>query len=412
MYHILKNLPIKRKLTLAFGTVILFCIVAALIGALGIGTVFSQSRVLYMDFGKSQGTVNRMLADFKQNELLTNTLLVNTSSAGAETLLDALSANKASLLESFTTSDESGYLNYLTAQEIRELETLLEAYFATQTDVVALVSSGETEQAIRLFTQDLMVTGEQVDEMIQQVITSQTQAGEQMLNQLGATTAEVMIALAVFALLSFVYSLIVTIKMSASISKSAQGLLDGMEGLRLGALNTRVPVLSQDDFGQISQKFNETCQTLEVYVSHVNQTMEQIAQGRLVYEDTVVFQGDFLIMQQSIIQMIQQENQLIRLVQSTAQQVSTAAGHVSASAQMLAQSSTEQAGSLEEIASSITDFSHRMQSAVADAASTSQKAEQAGALTKATNDKMAQMLEAMESIQTASEQMGGIVQSI
>lgn len=102
MHQILKNLSLRRKLTLTFGTIILFCTVAAIIDAWGIGSVFTKSRTLYRDFGQSQGMVNRILADFKQNELLISTLLINNDPQGRETLLAALEENQQTLQSSFS----------------------------------------------------------------------------------------------------------------------------------------------------------------------------------------------------------------------------------------------------------------------------------------------------------------------
>lgn len=337
MLHAIQNLSIRRKLNLAFGTVILFSTVAALIGALGIGTVFTHSRTLYTDFGQAQGSVNRLLADFKQNELLTSSLLLNRSPQGQQQLLTALTANRTTLMERFEDSAQAGHFDYLEPQDLLELETLLQTYFAVQSEVVDMVEAGDAGDAVVRFTQELLVEGEAVDAMIQQIITAQETAGQTMLRQLGITTQRVMLTLGVFALFSLVYSLIITIRMSASMSRSVQNLLDGMEGLRQGQLSTRIPVRSLDDLGRISQKFNETCESLDACVSHVNATMEQVAAGHLVYHDPMVFQGDFLTMQQSITRMIEQENHLIRLVQSTTEQVSDAAGQVSAASQNLAQ---------------------------------------------------------------------------
>ena len=145
-----------------------------------------------------------------------------------------------------------------------------------------------------------------MDTIIQQVISAQSQAGEQMLQELGSNTLRVMIALGVFLLFSLLYSGVISHNMSSAIGKSVQGLLTGMEQLGAGQLGTRVDVLSQDDLGRISQMFNSTCETLDTYVSHVNEIMSQVATGRLVYDDPVAFQGDFLTMQQSILSMVQQ----------------------------------------------------------------------------------------------------------
>ncbi len=412
MLQSIKNLSIRRKLKLAFGTIILFCTVAALLGALGIGTVFTHSRTLYTDYGQAQGAVNRILAVFKQNELLTGSLLLNRDPQGQQQLLTALTANRADLLDRLEAGDAAGYFDHLDPGDLLELESLLDTYFAAQAQVVQMVEDGSADDAVSRFTQELLVAGEAVDGMVQQIIAAQELAGQEMLSRLGATTSQVMILLGGFALFALAYSLIVTIRMSASIGQSVQGLMDGMESLRSGVLSTRIPVRSLDDLGRISQKFNETCETLDTCVSHVNATMEQVAAGRLVYDDATVFQGDFLIMQQSIIRMIEQENQLIRLVQSTTEQVSSAAGQVSAASQNLAQGATEQASSVEELSAAVSEFSARMAAAVEDAAATSRKAGEAGELTEQTNEKMDRMLEAMAQIYAASQEMGRVVQSI
>ena len=412
MLQSIKNLSIRRKLKLAFGTIILFCTVAALLGALGIGTVFTHSRTLYTDYGQAQGAVNRILAVFKQNELLPGSLLLNRDPQGQQQLLTALTANRTDLLGRLETGDAAGYFDHLDPGDLLELESLLDTYFAAQAEVVEIVEDGSADDAVSRFTQELLVAGEAVNGMVQQIIAAQELAGQEMLNRLGATTSQVMILLGGFALFALIYSLVVTIRMSASIGQSVQGLMDGMESLRSGVLSTRIPVRSLDDLGRISQKFNETCEALDTCVSHVNATMEQVAAGRLVYDDTTVFQGDFLTMQQSIVRMIEQENQLIRLVQSTTEQVSSAAGQVSAAAQNLAQGATEQASSVEELSAAVSDFSTRMTAAVEDAAATSRKAGEAGELTEQTNEKMDQMLEAMAQIYAASQEMGRVVQSI
>lgn len=164
-----------------------------------------------------------------------------------------------------------------------------------------------------------------------------------MLMQPGSTTSGVVITLGGFALTALVCSVVITVLMSASIDREVKALMDGMEHLSQGILSTRVPVLSLDDLGRISEKFNKTCEALETYVTHVNQTMGEVARGRLIYDDEIVFQGDFLAMQKAMMEMIQNENHLICMVQATTEQVSAAAQQVSAASQNLAQGATEQA---------------------------------------------------------------------
>lgn len=412
MHQKIKNLSIRHKLRFAFRTIIVLCMAAAMIGAFGIGTVFTSSRTLYNDFGQSQGAVNRLLADFKQNELLTGSLLLNPTKESARQLTEALQENKTELMERFEQSEQAGYFDYLSEEKITQLETLLQHYFAIQTQVEQLAAENELQQATALFTNQLLPEGEAVDETIQTIITAQEQSGRAMLMQLGSTTSGVVMTLGGFALTALVCSVVITVLMSVSIDREVKALMDGMEHLSQGILSTRVPVLSLDDLGRISEKFNKTCEALETYVTHVNQTMGEVARGRLIYDDEIVFQGDFLAMQKAMMEMIQNENHLICMVQATTEQVSAAAQQVSAASQNLAQGATEQASSVEQLSSAVSEFSKQMNKAVTDAASTSEKAQEAGCLTEQSKEKMEQMREAMTQIYAVTQQMDTVVESI
>lgn len=389
----------------------MLCMAAAMIGAFGIGTVFTSSRTLYNDFGQSQGAVNRLLADFKQNELLTGSLLLNPTKESARQLTEALQENKTELMERFEQSEQAGYFDYLSEEKITQLETLLQHYFAIQTQVEQLAAENELQQATALFTNQLLPEGEAVDETIQTIITAQEQSGPAMLMQLGSTTSGVVMTLGGFTLTALVCSVVITVLMSASIDREVKALMDGMEHLSQGILSTRVPVLSLDDLGRISEKFNKTCEALETYVTHVNQTMGEVARGRLIYDDEIVFQGDFLAMQKAMMEMIQNENHLICMVQATTEQVSAAAQQVSEASQNLAQGATEQASSVEQLSSAVSEFSKQTNKAVTDAASTSEKAQEAGSLTEQSKEKMEQMREAMTQIYAVTQQMDTVVES-
>lgn len=315
-------------------------------------------------------------------------------------------------MERFEQSEQAGYFDYLSEEKITQLETLLQHYFAIQTQVEQLAAENELQQATALFTNQLLPEGEAVDETIQTIITAQEKSGRAMLMQLGSTTSGVVMTLGGFALTALVCSVVITVLMSASIDREVKALMDGMEHLSQGILSTRVPVLSLDDLGRISEKFNKTCEALETYVTHVNQTMGEVARGRLIYDDEIVFQGDFLAMQKAVMEMIQNENHLICMVQATTEQVSAAAQQVSKASQNLAQGSTEQASSVEQLSSAVSEFSKQMNKAVTDAASTSEKAQKAGSLTEQSKEKMEQMREAMTQIYAVTQQMDTVVESI
>ena len=75
--------------------------------------------------------------------MLTGSLLLNPTKESARQLTEALQENKTELMERFEQSEQAGYFDYLSEEKITQLETLLQHYFAIQTQVEQLAAENE-----------------------------------------------------------------------------------------------------------------------------------------------------------------------------------------------------------------------------------------------------------------------------
>ena len=99
-------------------------------------------------------------------------------------------------------------------------------------------------------------------------------------------------------------------------------------------------------------------------------------------------------------------------IDHASEQVSTGASQVSDAAQALSQGATEQASSIEELSATITDISNRIKENAANATEANTLSQEASEGVLSGNQKMADMIAAMNDIASTSNEIGKIIRTI
>ena len=102
----------------------------------------------------------------------------------------------------------------------------------------------------------------------------------------------------------------------------------------------------------------------------------------------------------------------MRQVNHSAEQVSSASVELSASAQDLSQATTEQASSIQELASQITEISEQAKNTADNAVTLRSQTHHTGEEVALCNQQMQTLMEAMNKIQTSSDEIGKILKTI
>ncbi len=167
-----------------------------------------------------------------------------------------------------------------------------------------------------------------------------------------------------------------------------------------------------DNFMLINKKLDDTVMNIKSYIAEVSEVLGGMSNGDLNQSITRDYKGDFNAMKMSLNNILDSFNQLMREILESSDQVSSASEQVSSSSQTLSQGATEQASSLEEITASMSKIGDQTRDNAGRANEVSKLAESARNMAHEGNGQMSQMIDAMNVINTSSENISRIIKVI
>jgi methyl-accepting chemotaxis protein len=203
--------------------------------------------------------------------------------------------------------------------------------------------------------------------------------------------------------------IVVTIIFSRSISKPMASLTSLATEIGIGNFDLLIDkklLKSKDETGALSQSFNSMIESLQ----YKGNMVEEVAKGNLTIDVKLASDKDLL--GNSLIQMTDSLNSLLGNVNKSVDQVNIGADQVSQASQSLSQGATEQASSLEEISASITQINSQSKQNAENATEANGLARQASSDAEKGNREMENLSDAMQKINTSSDQIKKIVKVI
>lgn len=171
-------------------------------------------------------------------------------------------------------------------------------------------------------------------------------------------------------------------------------------------------VKTTDELGQLSSIFHDTASVLSGYIIEISTLLDDISTGRLDLTIEREYIGDFTAIKQALNHILLSLNDIFKDMQAVAEQVSSGSEQMASGAQALSQGATQQASSVQELSASIEEISQKVKDSAASANVANKKADEVGVEIEKSNAQMKQMLTAMDSISSKSNEIGKIVKTI
>ncbi len=234
------------------------------------------------------------------------------------------------------------------------------------------------------------------------------------LNYLASTRNAMAINIATI-IISILLSAMVALILSINIGKPMKACAKRMELLVQGDLDTPMPrIKSKDETGMLAQSTASLVEGLRTVISDIDYLLTEMANQNLdvhtQHEDA--YAGSFHNILLSMRHMKIALSDAMLQVNHSAQQVSAASNQLSASAQTLSQGTAEQASSVQELAARISEISEQAKSTADGALDARSQTHQTGEEVSLCNQKMQNLMEAMEKIQTSSDEIEKILKTI
>lgn len=234
------------------------------------------------------------------------------------------------------------------------------------------------------------------------------------INYLASTRDAMVISIAV-SILFVISSMFVAVVVSSRISRPMKACAERMKLLVKGDLETPMPHFkAKDETGMLANSTASLVEGLRMVIVDIDYMLTEMANQNLDVHTRheEVYVGSFRNILVSMRNMKDKLSDAMRQVNYSARQVAAASNELSSSAQTLSQGTTEQASSVQELAARISEINEQAKNTANGAKDVRDKTHQTGKEVSLCNEKMQDLVEAMNKIQDSSDQIEKILKTI
>lgn len=406
------KIKIKKKLLIAF------LVVAVLSSCSGFVSLYLMSKAdrqysgALTNYGFAQGDIGLLLGALKTNTGNVVMMMATDDPALLEKTQKDIEKNSAAIGQ-YVTNVEATLVGDVERGYYNTIRQNLPMFTESALKVIALAAENKNEEAMAVYQNEALQYINIVEEATNNLMNINRTDGTILSEKLTRQNHITVIFMMILSFAAFTVSVIVSVLIARSISKPMEECSSRLVALAEGDLETPVPVVdNEDETGILADATRELVDRLKTVIVQISSLLGSIAEGNLDVEYTREFSGDFAALHTSSSKIIDSLNDAFRLIGESANQVDSGSDQVSSGAQALSQGATEQASAIEELAATISDISEQVKKNADNAQKARAESEQQEINLNASNEKMQEMVAAMDQINVKSGEIGKIIKVI
>jgi methyl-accepting chemotaxis protein len=228
---------------------------------------------------------------------------------------------------------------------------------------------------------------------------------------IGSVVIAIILSGVVCIALIFVFSIAAISRPLGKISRMAERIRMGDLGITSNS-DISIDVRSSDEIGIMAKSLESAFAELRGYIGEIRERMHGLAGGDLVTKSGYEFRGDFILIKDSINDIVRDLNNIIHNFSRSAAQVSTTSTQMADGARLLAEGSAIQASSVDELSETVGDI---LNETVQNASVAKEATDLSGAIRGAAERGSAQMdrmVLAIREINEASSKINKVIKVI
>lgn len=405
----MKNLKVATKLIISFGVVIIMTIACSLVSIIGLKSVHGNVNLMIdteiisllrvKDVEIQVETIGRTVrAGVLEDDNNVETQYINEATAAAATMMEKLD------LITYTGADA----------RIDEFKSVCNEINTILPEVIAIVNDGTVEEGLAAYNDKL---SQKIDQCLSIGDDADAALTAACNGTRSATTSEtnavttVAIIVGIFALALGVGGII---NLTNLITRPIAEIKNALNKIAKGELDSQITYVSRDEFGEMADAMRATNDSLSKLIKDSSYMYGELANGNFNVHSNAreVYKGEFAPLLDNLRVLAYGLSDTMAQIFQSADQVDSGSEQVSAGAQANAQGATEQAGSVEELAATIEEISDKITKNADDSKTASNSMAEVGKQAELSNDRMKEMLGAMQEISDTSAQISDIINTI
>ena len=222
-----------------------------------------------------------------------------------------------------------------------------------------------------------------------------------------------MLAAALSTLAVLVVSILLILRLSQSISRPVKSVTDRMIALSDGDLHTEVSLVSSgDELEVMTRTLDDTVESVNRYISDIQQVLTQVAGGNLRMEPQVEYKGDFILIRESLHTILNSMNETIKGLRAAAARVANMSDELNTQSGCLHQASLEQRQYTQELVCEVGHVREQLSNVTESTSQTRSKTEEITRCIQEANNRMAALAGAMDDISANTQEITNIAKAI
>lgn len=210
-----------------------------------------------------------------------------------------------------------------------------------------------------------------------------------------------------------VVSILLVLRLARSISHPVKVVTNRMVALSNGDLHTEVaPVHSRDELEIMTQTLDATLESVNRYISDIQQVLTRVADGDLRTEPQVDYKGDFALIRSSLCTITESMNETLLGFRAAAVRLTDMAAHMNEQSSQLYHASLEQNQSTEELVHEVTHVKERLADVTENSSRTRAQTKEITQRMQSANEQMSALSSAMGDISANAQQITKIAKDI
>lgn len=193
-----------------------------------------------------------------------------------------------------------------------------------------------------------------------------------------------------------------------------QEIQEASRSIARGELDVQILYDGKDELGDLADNMRESSSILRTVIEDINMLLSAMAEGDFTKRSTCgeKYVGQFQSLLMSLQNITFSLTDTLTNINQSAQQVASGSDQVASGAQALSQGATEQASSIEELSAAINEISDKVRKTAENVEKARHETKQAGAVIETSNQKMQEMIRAMDVIDGKSVEISKIIKTI
>ncbi|MBQ3105409.1 MAG: methyl-accepting chemotaxis protein [Lachnospiraceae bacterium] len=409
MFKKIDNMKLAKKLSFGYIVVVVLMVLSFLLSMTGLAVLNNSLNDFVNGSNLADTAVKICRIDVNIAARNIREMALNTDTSAYGTYRNTVDERMAEVEQQLEILRSTGLID---TALVDTYERDLNAWEVIGYEIMDMIEAGDREGATRRILNEcapalselVSIAGE-MDE-ITNVLMDESVAYSHTIYRL------VVVLLVVVILLAILLAVLISRRITRSVMDPVQELETAARNLSAGNLNTEFTYSSDDELGSLSANMKDAFETLSLYINGISRAMSEFSKGNFNVQSKLEWRGDFKAIRDAILSFEESMADTVENIQSAADQVQNGATQVSDSAMELANGASEQASITQELIATVETVSEQVAQNAASAVEIAKQVEGAAAAITDSNEKMQEMVQSMNEIDSTSKQISTIIDTI